>query len=637
MPIQVLPKHVADLIAAGEVVERPASVVKELCENALDAGATAITVEIRSGGVEYIRVADNGGGIARDDMRTAFLTHATSKVSTADDLDSILTLGFRGEALPSIAAVARVQVLSRRAQDELGQCYVIEASEEVSLDDAGCPQGTTIIVRDLFFNTPARQKFLKTDMGEGNLVGAVVEKLALARPEVAITFIRQGKQSFATPGDGNPASAVRAVLGKPFAESLIEASVGAAGAPPGMPNIAITGFVCKPSAARANRSAQYFFLNGRWVKNGTLSAGLEQAYRGSIMTGRYPACVLYITMPPQLVDVNVHPAKTEVRFANEKAMFSAVYQAAKGAVDNAQCTMRNAQLGVPAADANPPEPYVFAQPVAKTTPPWPPATAFPPSCEGGSGENPSSYLLREQVSSLPMPPSLRGDAQRAGGSVRQTENSRLPLQVDEDDTPALLTKPSISSVLNYAFRIASCVEIFGTYFLAQVGDELLLIDKHAAHERMLYEQLKAQAGEMKRQVLLSPLPLNLGREEVSTLLAHGELLMQAGFLIEPFGEDAAVLRECPMLLCGHDLHAQAAEMAGYLLAARLDLTTEALDWIFHSAACRAAVKANDPTTQVEREHFVQQLLAMPNIRHCPHGRPVMVTLTRREVEKMFGR
>ncbi|MCL2531617.1 MAG: DNA mismatch repair endonuclease MutL [Oscillospiraceae bacterium] len=595
MPIQVLPKHVADLIAAGEVVERPASVVKELCENALDAGATAVTVEIRSGGVEYIRVTDNGGGISRDDVRTAFLTHATSKVATADDLESILTLGFRGEALPSIAAVARVQVLSRRAQDELGLCYVIEAGEELSLDDAGCPPGTTIIVRDLFFNTPARAKFLKTDMGEGNLVGAVVEKLALARPEVAITFIRQGKQSFATPGDGNAASAVRAVLGKPFAESLIEARDSNNG-------VEITGFVCKPEAARANRSQQYFFLNGRWVRNGTLSAGLEQAYRGSIMTGRYPACVLYITMPPQLVDVNVHPAKTEVRFANEKAMFSAVYAAAKyalGADDSAQLTVNHVPLPV----MNMSQPVVGADAN-------PPAHKMPLS---------NSYTLPPHAPEKP-----RADL-------------HPPLQVHEDELPALLTKPSISSILNDEFRIASCVEMFGTYFLAQVGDELLLIDKHAAHERMLYEQLKAQAGEMKRQVLLSPLPLNLGREEVAVLLAHGELLMQAGFLIEPFGEDAAVLRECPMLLCGHDLHTQAAEMAGYLLAARQDLTTEALDWIFHSAACRAAVKANDPTTQVEREHFVQQLLAMPNIRHCPHGRPVMVTMTRREIEKMFMR
>ena len=615
MTIQVLPKHVADLIAAGEVVERPASVVKELCENALDAGATAVTVEIRSGGVEYIRVTDNGAGISREEVRTAFLTHATSKVSTADDLDSILTLGFRGEALPSIAAVARVQVLSRRAKDDLGLCYVIEAGEEISLDDAGCPQGTTIIVRDLFFNTPARQKFLKTDMGEGNLVGAVVEKLALARPEVAITFIRQGKQSFATPGDGKPASAVRAVLGKPFAESLLEARDHNNG-------IEISGFVCKPSAARANRSAQYFFLNGRWVRNGTLSAGLEQAYRGSIMTGRYPACVLYITMSPQLVDVNVHPAKTEVRFAHENAMFSAVYQAAKFAMSH-----DNAQWDVPAASSQTlPVPVEVMHKLSQPTVEDSEAAENLPQTVGEA--------ITPPMISVAQPVIEHSEPTFARLSVHKVEPHR---RWHEDEPPALLTKPSISSVLNDKFRIASCVEVFGTYFLAQVGDELLLIDKHAAHERMLYEQLKAQAGEMKRQVLLSPLPLNLGREEVAALLAHGELLAKAGFLIEPFGEDAAVLRECPMLLCGHDLHMQAAEMAGYLLAARQDVTTEALDWIFHSAACRAAVKANDPTTQVEREHFVQQLLSMPNIRHCPHGRPVMVAITRREVEKMFNR
>ena len=356
MPIQILPKHVADLIAAGEVVERPASVVKELCENALDAGATAVTVEIRGGGVRYIRVADNGGGIARTDARNAFLPHATSKISTADDLESILTLGFRGEALASIAAVAKVQLLSRTAAEDTGFCYEIAGGEELSLEDAGCPVGTTLIVRDLFYNTPARMKFLKKDVTEGNFVGSALERLALSRPDAAFTFIREGKQVFQTPGDGAPGGAVRAVLGKLFYETLLGVKNTHQG-------VEITGFVCEPAAARPNRNMQYFFLNGRYIKCPTASAALGEAYKHSVMAGKFPACVLYIALPPGLVDVNVHPAKTEIRFADDRPVFSAVYQAAVGAL-NAGHGIRHTELPAP-----PPAPVRPApQPVPKPAP-----------------------------------------------------------------------------------------------------------------------------------------------------------------------------------------------------------------------------------------------------------------------------
>ena len=601
--IQVLPKHVADLIAAGEVVERPASVVKELCENALDAGATALTVEIQAGGIKLIRVTDNGHGIAPDDIRMAFQTHATSKIKSADDLENILSLGFRGEALASVAAVARVQMLTRMQGDELGACYKIEAGEEILLEEAGCPAGTTIIVRDLFYKTPARAKFLKKDVTEGNYVGAALERISLSCPSVAVTFIRDGKQVFSTPGDGSAASAVRAVLGKAFYEQTL-------GVKNTYEGIEVTGFVSLPVAARPNRNMQYFFLNGRYIKSPTMTAALAQAYKNAIPAGKFSACVLYVTLPPGLVDVNVHPHKTEVRFADERPVFSAVYQAALVAI-NTQNTMPNISLEqVKPAYVPPQRSTQASSPVYAPPPVRAQQITLNDSCAQESApafksETPS-LLRRERSSSLP---------------------TQAPVQTPKQST----VNSQIST------EIVNCTELFQTYFLVEVGEELLLIDKHAAHERIIYEQLKAQTGQVQRQVLLAPLPLSLSRQEVAALLQHSDLLLEAGFLIESFGEDAAVMRECPMLLCGHDLNAQAAEIAGYLLERRQDITTHALDWIFHSAACRAAVKAGDPTTQYEREQFVQKLLAMPNIRHCPHGRPVIVTITKKELEKRFLR
>ena len=588
--IQVLPKHVSDLIAAGEVVERPASVVKELCENALDAGATAVTVEIRSGGVRYIRVADNGGGIPREDIRSAFLPHATSKISKADDLESILTLGFRGEALASVAAVAKVQVLSKTAGEEHGFCYEIAGGEELSLEDAGCPTGTTLIVRDLFYNTPARMKFLKKDVTEGNFVGAALERLALSRPDVAFTFVREGKLIFQTPGDGAPGGTVRAVLGKLFYETLLGVKNTHNG-------VEVTGFVCEPAAARPNRNMQYFFLNGRYIKCPTASAALGEAYKHSVMAGKFPACVLYIALPPGLVDVNVHPAKTEVRFADDRPLFSAVYQAAVGALNAPHATNSAAQL---------PQTKGTQLPAAKPVPrPLPVA--------------PAPVQERLQILSDP----------------GEFSNPLAP----ERNEPLLLIKPVVKPQPVPPVQVNCRVlgELFNTYFLVEQGDELLLIDKHAAHERIIYERLKAERGEARRQVLLEPLPLRLSREETAALLEHSDLLERTGFLVEEFGIDALVLRECPLLLVGADLNAQVAEIAGYLLAQKSDLTTEALDWILHSAACRAAVKAGDLTTSCERERFVEKLLAMPEIRHCPHGRPVIVAITKKELEKRFGR
>jgi DNA mismatch repair protein MutL len=605
--IHVLPPHVADLIAAGEVVERPASVVKELCENALDAEATAITVEISGGGVRYLRVTDNGGGMAREDVRNAFLPHATSKIRNEDDLDHIMTLGFRGEALASIAAVAKVQLLTRRAEDETGVCYIIEAGEEVQLEDAGCPAGTTIIMRELFFHTPARMKFLKKDVTEGAFVGAALERLALSRPDVSFTFQREGKQVFHTPGDGNPGSVVRAVLGKQFYEGMLGVKNTQGG-------IEVTGFTCVPAAARPTRGQQYFFLNGRYIKCPVASAALGEAYKRSVLSGKFPSCVLYLAIPPGLVDVNVHPAKTEVRFADDRPVFLAVYQSAAGAL-SAECATHSAQLSeMPPATSPTPMPAFAQAAIQPHIVPTPPLQYAACSVQ---------HLNDPNADENPLP-----QEEKAPVLIRQPE---LKSVAAPEQTPAQQTQ------IDNELRIANCIELFRTYFLCERGDELLLIDKHAAHERIIYERLKTQQGAVQRQVLLEPLPLRLSREEAAVLLEHSGVLEQAGFLVEEFGVDTLVLRECPMLLAGHDLQAQAAEIAGYLLQKRGDVTTEALDWIFHSAACRAAVKAGDPITPYERERFSAQLLAMPNIRHCPHGRPVMITLTKRELEKRFGR
>jgi len=437
-------------------------------------------------------------------------------------------------------------------------------------------------------------KFLKKDVTEGNFVGSTLERLALSRPDVAFTFIREGKQVFQTPGDGNPGGAVRAVLGKLFYETLL-------GVKNSHSDITVTGFVCEPAAARPNRNMQYFFLNGRYIKCPTASAALGEAYRHSLMAGKFPACVLYIAIPPGLVDVNVHPAKTEVRFADDRPVFSAVYQAAVGAL--------NSTVSRPVGAA--------CQPPADTIIPF------------------DAHLPFSRVAGTPpLQPSFLHDPGEFSNPI-----------APERDEPSLISKPVIKSQprpvqTQSAQPIQQCKvigEVFSTYFLVEQGGELLLIDKHAAHERIIYERLKAEQGEVQRQVLIEPLPLDLSREETAALLEHNDLLERAGFLAEEFGADAAALRECPLLLVGTDLNAQAAEIAGYLLAQRGNLTTQALDWIFHSAACRAAVKAGDPTASYERERFVEKLLAMPEIRHCPHGRPVIVTMTKKELDKRFGR
>lgn len=618
--INVLPKSLADLIAAGEVVERPASVVKELLENSIDAGATAVNVEIKNGGISYIRITDNGCGIDREDIRNAFRSHSTSKIATAQDLDSILTLGFRGEALASIAAVAKVEILTRTPGSETGTRYVIEAGEEILLDDAGCPAGTTIIVRNLFFSTPARMKFLKKDVTEANNVAGVVDRIALSRPDISFRFIREGKQTLLTSGSSDLLTVAREVFGKEFAQSLIPASGSGDG-------VDVQGYISVPQASRPNRNMQFFFINGRLVRTATGSAALGEAYKNSVMVGKFPSCILNISISPLAVDVNVHPAKTEVRFSNEKAVFNSVYNACRNALaeDVSRVQVRGRQpvdyyAPIPASA----EQLGFKQPVPEVKKHAPAAFA-PHTPVKNAGEVffaavPPVGIAPEEDEAPSLIPSVLPVS-----SPERKEQAAAPVEV----------APVKEISEDNSFRIVG--EAFCTYIIAEMNGKLIIIDKHAAHERIIYEKLKAGNSERSAQMLLIPATVTLTKEEHVALLQNTEVLEQTGFSVEDFGGSEVIVHECPMELTCDDVPAVIAELAGRFAEKKQDVDFDKLDHIFHSVACRSAIKAGDFTSPQEMELFVRQLLSMPHIRFCPHGRPVLIEMTQRELEKSFGR
>lgn len=656
--IQVLEKHVAELIAAGEVVERPASVVKELVENAIDAGAKNITVEIQNGGVALIRITDDGCGIARADVQTAFCSHATSKLREEADLHTIETLGFRGEALPCIAAVSKLELLTRTQEESIGTRFCMEGGQETLLDDAGCPAGSTILVRNLFYNTPARMKFLKKDVSEANAVAAVIDKLALSNPQIRFLFIREGKQTLLTPGNGELLTCAAAVFGKEFAEGLISASYELEG-------IQVQGYISKPAFARANRSMQFFYVNGRLVQSGMGSAALSEAFRSSIQAGKFPACILCVSLPPQLVDVNVHPAKTQVRFAQEKAVFNVLYCAVKNALmqgDSPQPLRAKPrhQTGAIQSKAaqqtylpdKPPDFWkkitvseFFGDPKKEMNPQE--IQKNPQSIQANPKERQEIATViqinPQQEKSVPRAePVLSADLlwnspqeetfafHPALGvletAVQAKENIATVTQI-EPEAPCLSQEPEL-------FVLG---EAFATYLLAQRGNELLFIDKHAAHERMIFEQMKACGGERSAQILMQPEVVLCSKEEYNAVLDETELFEKAGFSVSDFGDGMIAVHSCPMELDASDIPALLQELAGQLLGKRRELLPQKLDWLYHSIACRAAVKAGDFTAPQERALFVQKLLQMPDIRYCPHGRPVLFTLSRKELEKNFGR
>lgn len=653
--INQLPKNIAELIAAGEVVERPASVVKELLENSIDAGATSVTVEIQNGGVRYIRITDNGCGIAREDVPLAFLSHATSKISAATDLDSIMTLGFRGEALASVAAVSKTEILTKTADEANGTRMVTEGGEQCLLDDAGCPCGTTIIIRDLFYNTPARMKFLKTDRAEGNAVAGIVDKIALSHPDISFRFIKDGKQQMFTPGNGDLRATVYAVFGKDFSENLIETNYNWNG-------LTVSGFVSAPFAARGTSSMQMFFVNGRYIKSRTAMAALSEAYKNSVMVGRYPSCVLFLQIAPELVDVNVHPAKTEVRFSNEKLIFDAVYYAAKNAItaDNQRRQVHIAPPVQPKRDLlQTPQPKaeqaVFSEKLYSQKVSVPVKTAEKSAMQ----ERP---ILKEAVMTLcseetdSYTPKENNDfllTMQSKSEGMPTVKTELPIAAEqsspkkaeevsavkiEEVTEAEEKEIEITFSENPAEKPFKFLgEAFKAFIFAEYDGKLVIIDKHAAHERMLFNALKKNNGENGSQLLLRPVTVVLSKEEYSAVTENFEALRAAGFDIEDFGSGSVVVRACPLNLEKEDITGLITEAAGYLMKNKKDILPEKLDWIYHSVACRSAIKAGDKTSDYELLAFTKKLLADSSIRYCPHGRPVLIELSKHELDKQFGR
>ena len=708
--IHVLDKHTAELIAAGEVVERPASVVKELLENSIDAGASQITVSIESGGVRLIEISDNGTGIEAKYIPTAFIRHATSKIRTEDDLTSIHTLGFRGEALASIASVARVEVLTRTEADECASLYRIEGGEEQPIEPGARGVGTTIRVCDLFFNTPARMKFLKKDSSEGTFVADIVGHVALSHPEVSFKFIREGKLQYVTPGDGQLRSAAYAVLGREFSRDLVEVD-NREGV------YRVWGLITQPRSCRASRSMQYFYINGRYVRNRTMMAGMEMAFKGTMMQGKFPGGILLLEMPADLVDVNVHPAKTEVRFARENDIFDLVYHAVKLALSQPGTGERqfvfdsekennvsnkyenngnkeendvknNNFTGLSAIIRGQADPGVLpqqhwepAKPAAAPQQPAPAAAMQIPTAPGvprwkGSAQNedmldPFVTLHSPKLETTKAPEPFRAAASETQLDVEpefgetklhspqdhmaawnpaqeapKEEPESAPCAETEPDAPeaaeqeTVLAEPeqmNFDPTADQPEPLRYVGEVFRTYILAERGDELCLIDKHAAHERQLYEKLAANYGNVPSQMLLEPAAIDLAAEEKQALLDNIPLLENAGLEIADFGGNTVVLRAVPADVEPQNAESLLVEIANKLLKGGHDALNEHTEWVLHSISCRAAIKAGDKSSPQELLALAEKILSGEVPPFCPHGRPCVLKLTRKELEKQFGR
>lgn len=708
--IHVLDKHTAELIAAGEVVERPASVVKELLENSIDAGATQVTVSIESGGVKLIEISDNGTGIEAEYISTAFIRHATSKIETPDDLTNIHTLGFRGEALASIASVARVELTTRTEVDEFATVYRIEGGEEVSREPGARAVGTTIRVKDLFYNTPARMKFLKKDSSEGTFVSDTVTHVALSHPEVSVKFIREGKLQYVTPGDGQLRGAAYAVLGREFSRDLIELKNQES-------VYRITGLITPPKSCRASRSMQHFYINGRYVRNRTMMAGMEMAFKGTMMQGKFPGGILLLEMPADLVDVNVHPAKIEARFARENDVFDVVYHAVKLALaqpgtgerlftfeadkeeEKAENSKKDADIikndvknnnftGLSAIIRGQADPGVLPQqhwepanPAAAPQQPAPSAAMQIPTAPSvprwkGSAQNedmldPFVTLHSPKLETTKAPEPFRAAASETQLDVEpefgetklhspqdhmaawnpaqeapKEEPESAPCAETEPDAPeaaeqeTVLAEPeqmNFDPTADQPEPLRYVGEVFRTYILAERGDELCLIDKHAAHERQLYEKLAANYGNVPSQMLLEPAAIDLAAEEKQALLDNIPLLENAGLEIADFGGNTVVLRAVPADVEPQNAESLLVEIANKLLKGGHDALNEHTEWVLHSISCRAAIKAGDKSSPQELLALAEKILSGEVPPFCPHGRPCVLKLTRKELEKQFGR
>ena len=616
--IHVLSPHVADMIAAGEVVERPGSVVKELMENAVDAGARNITVELMAGGAVFLRVKDDGCGMAPDDAGNCFLRHATSKLQDERGLEAIATMGFRGEALAAIAAVSRIELRTRRAEDAEGTYVSVEGGEIQEMRPDGCPRGTTFTVRDLFYNTPARLKFMKSDRAEGAYCVQLALRVALGRPDISVRCLRDGKEEFFTSGDGKISSAVYALLGRDMALSMLPVLGENEG-------VKVRGFVSSPSAGRGNRAMQYFFVNGRSIRSATLQAAVEQAYKNTLLTGRFPACALYIELSPGAVDVNVHPTKSEVKFSHEKRVFDAVYYAALAAVTGENRTMEM-DLSRGTQKKLAPTPPPRQEPPSPTRRPAPAADGSvsvrspEPAYNRGSAARTPRYTVVQEV----FAPSAR-PAEPAAPPAR----TERPAPAPEAEQTTLFEEPAAPE--KSTARLVG--EVMKTYIVAERGDAMLLIDKHAAHERINFDRLKAEGRQIMSQTLLAPEPWHPSREDLEAVGENAELLAELGFAWEPFGEEDIIVRGVPEALDPAETVPALEEICEKLRRGSRDLIH---DDVLHTIACKAAIKAGWDTDPAELQTLVDRV-ASGEIKYCPHGRPVAVELTRKELDKQFSR
>ncbi len=649
--VQILSKETSELIAAGEVIERPSSIVKELIENSIDSGATAITVEIKHGGISYLRVTDNGCGIDYEDVPTAFLRHATSKIRNKSDLDSILTLGFRGEALASICAVAKVDVLTKTPDEQFGTHYTINGGAEKEYEQTGCPDGTTIIIRDIFYNVPARLKFLKKDVAEGNAIASIVDKIAISHPEIAFKFIRDNKQEFITPGDGELYSSVYAVMGKQFASSMIPVEYELNG-------IKIDGFTVKPLFGRPNRTMQHFFINGRYVKSLVCTRSLEHAYQNSIMEGKFPSCVLRLTIPPSILDVNVHPAKIEVRFTDERIIADSIFFAVKNAI----------LLDSKPVEINIKKPVIdYRKPVQEELPeytqmkfqPEPIVQEIKPVYQEPIQE---CIVIPEQH--VPVTPAPQTDHKPVSvntviNEIPKEDIVNIPYTVTTDTASDEIPIENLEPVTDMQFKYISETsfekkkdvqpepqkeiyfkvigEVFKNYIIAEVEGDIVFVDKHAAHERILFEKLKSGKQKLVCQMLLNTPEVILDFEEFNALIQNKDFVSEMGFEFDISGSSKVVVNGIPSILDQCDPSDLIIELARNLSDNKANPMPEILDDMYHTFACKAAIKANDVNTLSELSVIVKTILTDERIRYCPHGRPVMFKLTKRELEKQFKR
>ena len=628
--INILDKHIAELIAAGEVVERPSSVIKELVENSIDAGATEITVEVKNGGVAYMRITDNGCGIEQDDVKNAFLRNATSKIKFEDDLNNISTLGFRGEALFSVCAVSKVELMTRTNGQEVGTHYKIEGGKETLFEDCGCSQGTTIIVRDLFYNTPARMKFLKKDSSEGSSIAKVLDRIALSHPEIAFKFIRENKLELNTPGNGEVGSAIYAVYGKEFFSSLMELDYKLNG-------IKLGGFISKPTSPRSSRNMQHFFINGRYVKSRTAMVALEEAFKGSIMVQKFPACVMYISLPFDTIDVNVHPSKVEVRFIDERPIFDAIYHGVKTALVKGEKPVLQNENKMVSDVSN----FTPKNSTVK-------ATDFNVLKKDNKIKNFECKIdlpkieknLSEQVDAIKKITDKTKDEEPEVFLPKKFENGYTKKLNFEKNTAGIEDgSEKVEQILliseDFDFKIKG--EVFNTYIIVEKNsDELVIIDKHAAHERMIYEELKSTQTTPLSQMFLEPVVVSLSKDEHMAIVENMDLFANSGFEIDDFGNGAVVVRAAPSYLDNVCICDIVTQMSNYILEHRKKVQSDYVEWLYENIACRAAIKAGKESKFEEMQALVKKIIK-EDPRFCPHGRPVAITVKKHDIEKRFGR